>query len=664
MTDNKKYTMIVDKMIVNKLGFKLYDKVSAVVSELIANAYDADAELVTINLPIGKVLGSNDIIEVIDDGVGMTPDEINNFYLPVGAERRLDKNRGDLSIEKNRPVMGRKGIGKLSAFGVCKTIEIKSSGGEKTSKGYRVAHLKIEYDEIIGDKNKNLDYHPTVLRDDETWAERRGTTITLKDFLKKRVPDAETLERQLASRFSIILNKGDKFDVKVVDTKEIPEEEFYVKNIKIDVMDGTKISVDDRPIKLENGEELKVNGWAAMAKSPHKNPETAGVRIYVRGKFAATTRDFNQPAGFQGEFVARSYLVGEIHADWLDKTEDLIQTHRQDIIWESEYGEAFAAWGRELIKEVAKRGREPRRERVRDAFLAAAQLEKRASVRFNNSDLEKEAIEVGKQLSGFASEDELEDEEYVKGLSEIILMLTPHKLLFDAFNKIKDMVKSGSINSAELIKLFETTRIAQLASYGQIVEEKLSAMDTFKAAIRNDQTTELELQTILESAPWLIKHDWTVITMNRALSTFQGAFSSWYKKNTEEDIIFLTDATSLNKRPDFIFLHEDNSLIIVEIKPPKRVFDDSDWSRLEKYHDYIEKFFKVNSNFLKDFPNGFKTILIRDNEKVSSTVEKAMKNLKEHNKLETYTWEELLRETEIAHKDFLRARDEMGSKTK
>jgi len=64
----------------------------------------------------------------------------------------------------------------------------------------------------------------------------------------------------------------------------------------------------------------------------------AGVRIYCRGKIAAQTHIFNMKAGFTGEYDIRSYLVGQLYADWLDESEDLIRTDRQDILWSHPLG--------------------------------------------------------------------------------------------------------------------------------------------------------------------------------------------------------------------------------------------------------------------------------------------------------------------------------------
>src|SRR3954447_13351927 len=79
------YELRISRLTIDKLGVKLYDKVSAVVAELIANGYDADAENVHVRLPLNSALATKKkdesvteyelVIEVEDDGHGMTPDE-------------------------------------------------------------------------------------------------------------------------------------------------------------------------------------------------------------------------------------------------------------------------------------------------------------------------------------------------------------------------------------------------------------------------------------------------------------------------------------------------------------------------------------------------------------------------------------------------------------
>jgi len=53
-----KYKMTISRLTIDKLGVKLYDKVSAVLAELVANCYDADATEVVIRAPMGQLLAT------------------------------------------------------------------------------------------------------------------------------------------------------------------------------------------------------------------------------------------------------------------------------------------------------------------------------------------------------------------------------------------------------------------------------------------------------------------------------------------------------------------------------------------------------------------------------------------------------------------------------
>ena len=109
-----KYTMSLDLNVLNHLGINLYSNVAAVLSEVIANAWDADATEVSIKT--SEVEGEP-FISIFDNGNGMTEDDINNRFLKVGYQKRNDSA---LSPILKRAVMGRKGIGKLSLFSIAK----------------------------------------------------------------------------------------------------------------------------------------------------------------------------------------------------------------------------------------------------------------------------------------------------------------------------------------------------------------------------------------------------------------------------------------------------------------------------------------------------------------------------------------------------------------
>lgn len=373
------YTMRISRLTVDKLGVKLYDKVSAVIAELISNSYDADADKIVIEAPMGQYLatkaggtrsdkGFN--IKIQDDGSGMTPDEMQNFFLVVGAERRTDVRRGSASPKYGRKVMGRKGVGKLAPFGICKIIEVISAGGKKTRKdvdgrnirGYLTSHIIFDYDKIVAETDDPHEpYRPGVGNLNETLSNQTGTTIILKNFNYRRVPDIETLSRQIAQRFGI---QSENWRITLRDNTKTPDDPTYSRTIgafDVQKMPNTKISFqpngretqglvvgpDDSPLSdldagfMHDGKFYPVEGWVAYSKDPYKDELMAGVRIYCRRKIAAQTSIFNRRAGFTGEYDIRSYLIGELHADWLDEDDDLIQTDRRDILWSDELGTAF-----------------------------------------------------------------------------------------------------------------------------------------------------------------------------------------------------------------------------------------------------------------------------------------------------------------------------------
>ena len=101
----------------------MYSTLPPVIGELVSNAWDADAEEVKIVLPTTAFSDQSEII-IEDNGDGMTDEEVRNAYLIIGRDRR--QAEGKQQTAKGRPIMGRKGIGKFSAFGIAGEIEIET----------------------------------------------------------------------------------------------------------------------------------------------------------------------------------------------------------------------------------------------------------------------------------------------------------------------------------------------------------------------------------------------------------------------------------------------------------------------------------------------------------------------------------------------------------
>src|SRR5712691_3955300 len=106
MSGSVPFTLTISLNVLEHLGINLYSNVPSVLAEIVANGWDADASEVRVDWD-----RNNDRITIQDDGIGMTPQEVNDHFLTVGYRRR-DGQPG--LTAKGRAPMGRKGIGKLS----------------------------------------------------------------------------------------------------------------------------------------------------------------------------------------------------------------------------------------------------------------------------------------------------------------------------------------------------------------------------------------------------------------------------------------------------------------------------------------------------------------------------------------------------------------------
>ena len=197
--------------VLDHLGLNLYSNIPAVISEVVANSWDADATSVSID--IDSTAGT---IIVADDGIGMTTSDLNDRFLYVGYRRR---DAGPAMTARGRHVMGRKGIGKLSLFAIANTIEVQTAK-DGVSSGL-ILRADVIREQMTSEEGE---YHPAALAGDEV-SVTVGTRITLSDLRLNPTEGTRTaLRRRLARRFSII---G-------------PENDFRVE------VDGGEISVTDR----------------------------------------------------------------------------------------------------------------------------------------------------------------------------------------------------------------------------------------------------------------------------------------------------------------------------------------------------------------------------------------------------------------------------------
>jgi len=658
------YKMTISRKTVDKLGINMYDTAPAVCAELVANAYDADAEEVDVEIPLssylatkpdGELVDKGYEIKVEDDGHGMTQQQINDFYLPVGKPRREDTERGGRSKEKDRPVMGRKGIGKLAPFGICKTIEVISAAGEPGQDEYPVRHLVLHYDEIITDTDS--DYHPPTGELEGTTTDQRGTTIILRDFFHKRTPDPETFKRQLSAKFGL----GDvDFGVTVHDTRDGGT--FIIEPLDIPIKEETKLEVEDGRVYDPEGDEvlgppdfeselLEVDGWVALSKDPFKHSEIGGIRIYTRGKQAAHTQLFGMPSGFHGEHTVKSYLVGELSAPWIDREEDLVRTDRKDILWSTPKAQEFKEWGQDLVRELGSHSRDTQRESRWDRFEEKTDFESAAESRFQDEEIQQEAVGLGKKVGGNLSEDELDDEDMLEDLKDLLLSVAPHSSLLRTF---RETAEGGDETLDTLLKMLKKAKVAQQASLGQVAQGRLRAIDRLEELI-DARADEKKFQALLEEAPWLINPYYTQLTSERTLKTARERFEAWWQEKHDEEIqTSVVDADE--KEPDFVLLGVRGHAVAAEIKRPDNVIRSEAFGRIYNYYQGLEDFLASREEIAEEFPQGVKIIVIADEVSLDGMEEETWTKLEAEGALQQYPWDDIVIRARNAHQDFLDAR--------
>lgn len=142
----------VDTKLFQELGELLVAKEATALVELIKNAYDADAELVT-------VLGTNlrdaegGQIVVKDNGLGMTAEDFENGFLRIAG-------RSKITADRKSPVFGRrytgeKGVGRLAAHKLARKVEIYSRkaghadrGASELRPASKIISASIDWDAI------------------------------------------------------------------------------------------------------------------------------------------------------------------------------------------------------------------------------------------------------------------------------------------------------------------------------------------------------------------------------------------------------------------------------------------------------------------------------------------------------------------------------------
>jgi len=305
--------MTFDPNTIEHLGVRMYSTLPPVLAELIANAYDADAEHVSLTL---NDSGAEKEIIIEDDGTGMTFDEINSKFLRIGRPRRQEEQI-QVTI-KGRKVIGKKGLGKLSFFGIAHEIEIT------TKKDGKENIFSMTWEDIKAAQNE---YRPKVVKKNGTCSAEHGTKITLKkiqresDFSPEDIANALSKMFIIDSGFEVVVRHNSDNPIVVANERRYADLEKEVE---------WKIPQDSQYVSDYDKADQIVGNLIATKKPIPPKTNMRGVILFSRKKMV------NLPEYFSDSTSSHffSYLTGWLEVDFIDDfDEDVIGTNRQSLNW-------------------------------------------------------------------------------------------------------------------------------------------------------------------------------------------------------------------------------------------------------------------------------------------------------------------------------------------
>lgn len=556
----RRYPVTVAGQLLKHLGLQMYSGAVPAISELISNSYDAMARNVWVTIPTGRSIKSTDGITVKDDGHGMNYNDCRFLYLNIGRNRRSDSSGFTKKFNELEPrrVHGRKGIGKLAGFGIAEIIEIR------TVKEKEISHFQLDFNKLTN-SSKFADTEGTeadpLSEDGDPTDEKQGTTVTLSQLKIVRSIKEEEFRKSLARRLLVL---DDNFTIHVngiaITRQEIPFQFRFPEDA------GEWETAD-----LGNGTRIK--WWAGFCKEPISDEEQRGFVVYARGKLAQTPWFFDLSGGIYGQH-GMQYLTGEVQADFIDETDDLIATDRGTIRWEDPLAAPLKEWGRGKIKELLEAWTGKRRRAKIMTPKIARCLEQAAKLP------EKESKMFKVVVNRICSVPQLDKDEEGRDIADEIVEFAYNAMTNRSF---LDAIRTLNTASLQDIKRFSEILsewdIIEAVSTAHLVRGRIEIIRKFKQMVDDKVPEKPDMQNYLKEHPWLIDPKWTMLAHERSLD----------KLIREEFGLSSSGEGGGSQRLDFFCLGDSQTAYVVEVKRPGYIVGKKEFDKLRDYVLFLRR---------------------------------------------------------------------------
>ena len=608
-----------DPNTIEHLGVTLYSKLPSVLSELISNSWDADADNVSITFIDN---GSDKEIHCSDDGSGMLFDELNAQYLRIGRNRRVQEEFAETG--KGRKVIGKKGLGKLSVFGICDAVEVRSVKNGISN------HFEMKLEDIKN--NETHVYHPTIIECNSATDDPNGTKISLKGIRRKTGFDLEQIGISLSKKFTIL----DQMKLELILNDEDPQP--VSNELKYEGMTSQfSWKFPDDSFGEDYPYWNKIEGEILTTLTPLKDTELKGVYLISRGKIVNEASFY----GARDTDQFHGYVTGYLHVDFIDEFEtDVISTDRHSLNWEHDETKGLqgylqnviksigTSWKKKRLEEKSKTLKEEHGVNVEEWQMTLPSFEQDLSEKIINPVLinpdidEREASEIiGSVIEKFENAD---FKKFASDISDV----------------------SGENEIPHFLKLIDEWKLVETKQFSDLAASRLEVIKRFEEYLDNDTKEVPTLHNFLKEFTWLL--DPRILEFKDEVT-----FSKVLKEEFPDDTLDEKD-----RRIDFLCSNALGEVMhVIEIKRSKYRIDEKALDQAYHYGAFLKDKYGSESAFSKV------VCYVIGGEKSSSDYKFRHKERTFFQSGEVYvkTYRELLEQSKQFHKEFIEAASENGS---
>ncbi|MFD3241044.1 ATP-binding protein [Rahnella perminowiae] len=575
-----KFEIQIDLNVLNHLGMSLYSNTPAVLTEIISNAWDADAKNVDITLD-----QEAQAVIIRDDGHGMSQQDILEKFLKVGYARREHGRASSDNLQ--RQVMGRKGIGKLAMFSLANKIQVISR-----KKGDEIQAFEVDVAELQESIKVSRNYVAKTIAAPEHI--EHGTTIKLYE-LKKSIDRTETyLRKRIARRFSII-GPGHDFNVKINNTNITPTDRDFLGDLQFlwefgpseqDRIDSCKSLIENKVLDNKisfNGIDYFITGYIGSVNKPSqlkKDPEISNNSITVISNGRVFEEDILLEFGSAKVFT--NYLVGELVADFLDDNNqpDMATSSRQKLQQNDPRYPVLKGFLERALQQIDKDWDMWRRqqgvEEVKNntpalsAWLDTLKVRERASA-------EKLLGKVN--TFRFSGNDDEQKEARKTVLKNTVLAFEKLRIKdnLDALDNI------SNLSSESFKEVFASINDIEASMFYEIISQRLKVIDKFQK-ITDENQLEKAVQEYLYEHLWLLDPSWE-----------RSTGSTYIEQTLTKELKQIKPSAQSGARIDIAYKTVSGRHVIIEMKRPNVLPELMDIvAQARKYVEATQQWYRVN----------------------------------------------------------------------